>query len=392
MRRCFKLTKENTKLKAELARHTEAKTCGGRIAEEWINRVICCAPHCFSRSLVESLHLATGHDSTRVSRWSVNGIRAYWVEVYKRMVFEACSRTVREAHANAREQAKPFAHVFLVHVQDEAELRLLSCDARDRPTVPRRGRASKVQIHALEVLTGGSSTAIPTELEALGDKTAPTLATSFDRLLRDVLPKIMPATGGAMRLATGGATSTWVVHVMVGDGIATNEKAARLLLALEAQEAFAKGIVYFLLVVKCGNHQTALTAASAVDGDLAKAASDNDGAYLEVTATAVRLFKYTIGYYYDDFVHSCRSWVRRTLSPPGLGALPQAASLQRLYSKHVVPDAVLKHLEEVAGLPTCQSDAKRDALVDQWHNWLVTHLFHCDDHPTKTHFADASTA
>jgi hypothetical protein len=60
----------------------------------------------------------------------------------------------------------------LIHIQDEADLRLRSNDARDGL----RSRASKVQQHVVTIVASHRRSEIPTEMEALGDKTAATLA------------------------------------------------------------------------------------------------------------------------------------------------------------------------------------------------------------------------
>ena len=91
----------------------------------------------------------------------------------------------------------------------------------------------------MELITKSGSIDIPTELEALGDKSAATLATSFERILRSeiasVLPATtaMPATGGANAQPQAAATDPeiWLFHILVGDGIATNEAAAKRLWA-----------------------------------------------------------------------------------------------------------------------------------------------------------------
>ena len=163
------------------------------MAEEWICRVIACAPHASSRALQDALHLATGTDTTTVSRFSVRGIRAAWVEMYRQIVFSRCRENIAKARAatqapppatggvtltfteprvapptpatggvivepeafpqikfrNAASIRPPFAGVVLLHVQDEAEMRLLLTDAYDGGPIPKRGRASKVQLSIL---------------------------------------------------------------------------------------------------------------------------------------------------------------------------------------------------------------------------------------------------
>ena len=65
-----------------------------------------------------------------------------------------------------------------------------------------------------------------------------------------------------------------------------------------------------------------------------------------VTENAVRLFKYLVPDYYEDFRLSVHIWVHETLQvlfesealPVGQ---PQAARLRKLYTAHVIPDELL---------------------------------------------------
>ena len=97
-----------------------------------------------------------------------------------------------------------FVGVQLAHVQDEAELRLLSGDRRGGPAIPRRGRVSKVQVNVMDLLFNGKIFAIPTDLQALGNKAAQTQTTCFDHLVRYTVGPA--ATGGSA--ATGGPSTT----------------------------------------------------------------------------------------------------------------------------------------------------------------------------------------
>ena len=68
------------------------------------------------------------------------------------------------------------------------------------------------------------------ELEGLVDKTAATLATSFERLLNNLLenivPQPQPTTRGRRKVSE---PEVWLVHIIIGDGIGANHAAAKLL-------------------------------------------------------------------------------------------------------------------------------------------------------------------
>ena len=85
--------------------------------------------------------------------------------------------------AAAATGAGPACTAILLHVHDEAALRLRSQQVGCGQS---RSRCGKVQQHVCTLHLRDSVTEIPTELEALGDKTSATLATPLDGVLRKV--------------------------------------------------------------------------------------------------------------------------------------------------------------------------------------------------------------
>ena len=107
----------------------------------------------------------------------------------------------------------------------------------------------------------------------------------------------------------------WVVHCLIGDGIATNEKAAKVLWAAVGERRTVRGraVRYFLILGKCGTHQSALSARVGVEGKVAAAAAGDDKTFEGVTDNAVRLYKYLVPDYYEEFRLSVHTWVHETL-------------------------------------------------------------------------------
>ncbi len=134
--------------------------------------------------------------------------------MYTDLAYKSARATVHGHFASA-----PLKAIYIVHVQDEADIRLRSGDARDGPSVPRRGRASKVLGHVVTLVAGRSRRDIPTELEALGDKTASTSATSLESLLRRIVAFVLPEHSAHGIGAREEQAERWVIHVIVGDGI-----------------------------------------------------------------------------------------------------------------------------------------------------------------------------
>ena len=132
--------------------------------------------------------------------------------------------------------------------------------------------------------------------EALVDKTAGTLATSFERLLLTLLRTLAPCQPEQQVCSRRRLAEVWFVQAIIGDGIATNEAAAKILLAIASQDHdVIKKVRYFLLLGKCGTHQAAFSAKSGVVGRAAAKAAKAAGEANEfeyVVPTAVGLYKY----------------------------------------------------------------------------------------------------
>ena len=128
--------------------------------------------------------------------------------------------------ASGARALRPVFCVALLHVQDEARLRLRSAEPAD--TAPARSRSSKVRQHALWMHVASIAAPLLTELDALADKTAATIATSLLATLRGVASSTASVL---VEKRDARHTDLWFLHVLVGDGIGTNEAAARRVLA-----------------------------------------------------------------------------------------------------------------------------------------------------------------
>ena len=172
-----------------------------------------------------------------LSRQSMSCIKASFLEFWKDMnhsvVREFLSMQLRGVVSETAlgvSAAPPFLGVILLHVQDEAELRLLSSDSSSRPGLPRRSRTSKVQLHVVRLLCKRKEFQLPQELQALQDKSAPTLATSLLSVLKTWMPTVQAALPkAAAHKGSRSPKEIWFTHCLVGDGIATNEAAAKRL-------------------------------------------------------------------------------------------------------------------------------------------------------------------
>ena len=124
--------------------------------------------------------------------------------------------------------------------------------------------------------------------------------------------------------------------------------------------------------------------------------------YLDIIGVSVRLFKYLLTDYYDEFVFSVNEWVVRCLKvlPAGHADVDAARhvrtlQLQVLYTKHVLPDKMvewfnngLDHLSHVVHTAKTQQDADAETrrLIGEFVKFIVRHLLHVDSAPTLRRF------
>ena len=258
-----------TELVEKFANHTESKSEGGRISVEWITRVLCAAPNASGRALAAAFHLVVGSDRNLVGRKKIGDIRSAFLEMWEELVYtnardfivsqlqeraatqDAAASSTPQADSATPQAAPVFLSFNFAHVQDEAELRLLSEIAAPGSKGARRSRTTKVQLNVVTLRVLGAVWKLPNELEGLVDKTGETLATCFERLVNKWLDKLVPDPPQAVGCQPRAPPKEiWVVHCLIGDGIATNEKAAKILWAAVGERRTVRGrtVRYFLIV------------------------------------------------------------------------------------------------------------------------------------------------
>ena len=211
-----------------------------------------------------------------------------------------------------------------------------------------------------------------------------------------------------------GARKWFLVHVLVGDGIYTNNKAARIVLAESQRVPAHPALCYLLILVVCANHQANLALASAVQGKIANtvfrsvvtmqenAGEKPKGPHRQVCGVAVRMAKYLINDYYSEFLANVRDWGSRLRIVPPAAARPQEAGkvdkLYELYGERVLPKAVLAVLSNGCGVLehclTADTSAEHDRDPDEYKRGLIATLVEVvrdrilvvSEHPTYTRF------
>lgn len=99
------------------------------------------------------------------------------------------------------------------------------CDRRQTwGRLRRGGRSSKAMQHSVWIQVGGQGPRrfVPTELCALANKTANVIARSLYEVLMTAATRVQAGFGRGAR--------PWLTHVLVGDGVASNEAAAKVVL------------------------------------------------------------------------------------------------------------------------------------------------------------------
>ena len=196
--RCRRLKKKNEALQAELDKRTAFRVgTHNQITPHWIVRAFLSQPALSARGGATLLRDIAGMDAPVLSRTSIERIRDAWITKFKPMVLKIAADRLRSLVAGVKQDPRlvgslNFVCVWWVHCQDEADIKLRSRED-DGHDVLRRSRASKVQQNVLRIADQHGILDIPTELVALGDKTAATLATCFDNLLRHTVSAVVPA-------------------------------------------------------------------------------------------------------------------------------------------------------------------------------------------------------
>ena len=277
--------------------------------------------------------------------------------------------------------------MHVIDIFDGADLRLRSAKHRE-DKVPARSRSSKIQQQVVNIVVNRQRLEIPTELEPLGDKSAATLTTSLERVLRTIAAQVLPGIQGM---------DIWICMILVGDAIPTNEAAAKGLWSAIAETPLGGRSRFFLAMFKCLVHQAALSAKSAVCGPAAALGDTTGNALHEaLPGVMVRLYKYLLCDYYEEFIQSTRDWVLRSLQlvPHGSSSADgqrQVAQMRALYGEHVISNECLRLFNNGLNLSHIVEDAidmaeARPQLVGMFVGYIVKDLFHVDSHPVVTRF------
>ena len=115
-----------------------------------------------------------------------------------------------------------------------------------------------------------------TELQPLHDKTKGSIATALKNIMESVLQNLSLNN------------NPLVLHIMVGDAIATNAAAGKMLIDYMVRTAKDR-FQYAAVILKCGSHQANLAAAASLSGNSS-----------EIVAACSRLHKFVLPDYFEE--------------------------------------------------------------------------------------------
>ena len=135
-----------------------------------------------------------------------------------------------------------------------------------------------------------------------------------------------------------------------------------------------------------------MSAKAGVTGSFANASGGE--LYKTMCGTAVRLFKYLVNDYYEEFCSTARDWVSTQLSvlAHGNGARQPATGLQDLYTAHVIPDEMLFLWNCGLGTLSHVLDEDKDpaeqraTLAWRFSQFVIGTLLKVDSRPTLSRF------
>ena len=181
-------------------------------------------PFVNSRQLRELLQASDGN----------HAILSHSYIIRARDAFVEMLKYVSANHVKAAVVAEHPQPIFVTHIHDEASMRFRSFD---KDANNDRGLYSKIQNNAVTVSIGATNIEWPTELQPLASKDGQTLATAMLEVMENLLA---PMRAG---VAASPDAGRYVVHLLIGDGVNTNENAAKKLLH-ELGAAVGRGLRY----------------------------------------------------------------------------------------------------------------------------------------------------
>ena len=325
-------------------------------------------------------------ESKEISHTYINRVRDAFCETLKMFnratlaaLAHATLMSIRDANSRPR-------HVIIDHIHDEALMRIRSfAPVQDAdlcaPTKNLvRACSSKIQNNVVNVTMGQTTLEWFCELQPLQKKDSATLAIAIINIVREIFEH----ASGPLRSAVVKLRAT---HDVTGDGISTNEAALKRV-RWHFRTKPCPWMDYFVVAWKCGSHQANLVVAVAICGFEHHKKN-------KLCCACVRLFKYLIPDYAEEFGRSLRRYVtdnlKLTVCPSPNDNCPfrqERARLQLLYGAQVFPSCIgevlsgnFRELEVVS-----QTGDDRAEMCGKVYSMLFELLIVAQEKPIVTRF------
>jgi hypothetical protein len=303
---------------------------------------VCLSDPCFNRREVQEL--LSCDCRAVISASSIDRVRDAFAEMLKMLVRQKVAAQVAVGVSDSKDTPP----VYVLHIHDEASMRFRSYDrvevesfgGRCGGPVFSRGRYSKVQNNAITITTSPGAQPIEwlSELQPLSRKNGLTLATAIGASIEEVMKACTGELSGRKPLR--------FLHVLVGDGVNTNENSGkRLLQKFMLSGSADNNVQYRLLVWKCSSHQANLVVLVAIAGGLVANPLESN----ELCGTLSRLYKFLVPAYLDEFTAVLRNMVvatfrvcHDTFSEDTKRHQDTSQALVALYGDAVLPPALMR--------------------------------------------------
>ena len=193
----------------------------------------------------------------------------------------------------------------------------------------------------------------------------------------------------ALQKRDGEKPALRVIHVLTGDGVATNLAAARRL--FKAMSSTNQPVSYRLMCWPCASHQCNLVVQIAVCGKLMRDPANGHG----LCGTLSRLYKYLCPAYFEEFSDSIKTYLLSDCAVTLPDKCKQEAHRQAvegliaLYGEETLPEEVtsLWNISLDAPVHACaESDISMPVLRGRFLMVLQKQVLKVDEHPVVTRF------
>ena len=340
------LTKKVKKRHLEIAR-LQGRRVGGRIHTSWLIRAGLSLPSLPVASVSSYLRDFPADEAHAISPTYVGVAKDAFCELVKdfnaKEISNLCS-SMTEIWPRA--VAAPWVPIVVVHVHDEASMRVRSFLDDTHPELTRpaskrivRTRYSKVMNHAVWVCVGSKALEHYTELHAVHRKDAPTIAKS----LHDAFSPIVNAVQASKPPDLAPGQRARILHILTGDGVGTNLAAAKRL--WQKMEAGTSDTTYRIVNLICGSHIANLVVKAAVLGGRSYKKPEKES---DICCALSRLCKHLLPYYSEEFGRNLMNAVVDNFSTEVGGPNPDheryVSNLRGLYGQDIINDDIVRLL------------------------------------------------